>query len=279
MSNDHVKVDIPAFLHGDLPESRQRQIEGHVAGCDGCRHALNKARAKLARSKRQALKNANPDPLPNLLISRLGRQSGLNRPPSRTPWGWLFLLALVAGGAYMIKRKETRPAVVPVESSEPDIAVSTSVPSGATAVPPFDVQKSSPAAVLAPATAPAKPAVPEPPQTWSGADSGVKDFREVIINGRRSWGNLWGDMGHDSPAPPINFLDNTLVGVFAGEQPSAGVQVVLGPPKTLDEEVQIPYSITTVAVSSGAAAAVTHPYALTTISRTSKTVRLVRENN
>ena len=286
MTIDHVKADIPAYLHGDLPESRQRQIESHVAGCDSCRHLLNKARSKSARSKRQALKNANPDPLPNLLINRLGRQAGLNRPPGRGSWRWLFLLVVVTGGAYLLKRRALRPAVVSDVSSQPDVAISTSIPSGMQTTPPFDVEKSSPVTPVAVSSAPpappiekAKPVAPAPPQTWSGADSSVKDFREIVINGRKSWRSLWEEMGHDSPAPPINFLDTIVVGVFAGEQPNAGVQVLLGPSKDLGEEVQIPYRMTTAIISSGTVTAVMHPYTLTTIPRVPKPVRLVRENS
>lgn len=293
MANDHIKTDIPAYLHGDLPESRQRQIESHVAGCDSCRVALNKARAKLARSKRQALKNASPDPLPNLLIARLGRQTGLPRPSDGRPGKWLLLLALVVGIVYFVKHKGISPTVPPIVSPKPEVAISTSIPSGTQAAPPFDVAKSSPAAVAAPITVPvvkvspappmppvekAKPAAPEPPQTWNGTDSGVKDFRELVINGRRTWHALWSEMGHDDPAPPINFLNNMLVGVFAGEQ-AAGSQVLLGQPKNVDEEVQIPYRITAVVVSSGTVTAVTHPYALTTIPRVPKAVHLVRQQS
>jgi len=281
MTIDHIKADIPAYLHGDLPESRQRQIESHAAGCENCRHALNKARSKLARSKRQALKNANPDPLPNLLLTRLGRQTGLNRPGGRGPRGWLLFLVLVAGGAYLLMRKEARHAAVPVLNSEPVVAVSTSTLSGAPSVPPFDVQKSSPTTVAAVVKAPeakVASAPPAPPQTWDGPESAVKDFREVVINGRRTWHALWGDMGRDEPAPPINFLNTMLVGVFAGEQP-AGSQVLLGQPKDLDQEVQIPYRITSVVISSGDVTTVAHPYALTTIPRAPKTVHLVRQQS
>jgi hypothetical protein len=290
--SEHIKTDIPAYLNGDLTESRQRHIESHAAGCDECRSALNKARAKMARGKRQALKKANPDPLPNLLLSRLGKQIDLNYPSRPGTWKWFLLLILIGGAAYFVKR-HLKTMDIPIgTTAESDVALSSSTPSNIPSGLPVDMTTST-AVVTAPVVAPtptpaaAEPAaepvhktvpdVPEPPQTWSGEDSSVHDLREVVINGRRSWRALWSEMGHDSPAPVINFVDTMVVGVFAGEQPNGDYRVLLQAPKTIDEEVQVPYRITTVATSTAPVTNVMHPYALTTLPRVPKAVHLVRQ--
>jgi len=73
MSNDHIKSEISLYLAGSLTESRNRQIEAHAAACEKCRHALAKARTKQSRIKREALKKASPDPMPNLFLARQGK--------------------------------------------------------------------------------------------------------------------------------------------------------------------------------------------------------------
>src|ERR1017187_9884771 len=98
MPNDHIKSEISAYLAGGLPEVRNRQVEAHAAACEKCRQALGKARAKLARQKREALKKASPDPMPNLFLARQGKEMGVDRPSSKAPLVVVgFLIAAAAG--------------------------------------------------------------------------------------------------------------------------------------------------------------------------------------
>ena len=69
--------------------TRRRAVGGrtarggiHLAECASCRQALAKTRAKEARI-RKALKKALPDRVPNLLLTRLGKQVGHDKPVDR----------------------------------------------------------------------------------------------------------------------------------------------------------------------------------------------------
>src|SRR5258708_11282080 len=99
MTDEHIKSEITLYLAGSLTESRNRQIEAHAASCEKCRNALSKARSKQSRVKREALKKASPDPLPNMFLARQGKEFGHDRMPRKFPWRILLILILV-GIAY-----------------------------------------------------------------------------------------------------------------------------------------------------------------------------------
>ncbi len=283
METEHIKADIPAYVNGDLPEASRRRVEGHTAECDSCRHALNKAKSKQARSKRQALKNASKEQVPNLLMARLARQAGLGRTARRSPWGWIMAALVIGITVFAVRRVDFHrlSAMRTVPLPLPPLSTSTMVARGSQTVPRYEVNQSSSNALAhanQEATPPVEEEAPELPQSWSGPDSAVKDFREVVIKGRTSWHTLWEEMGQTGPAPRINFRRSILVGAFAGERPNASYQILLGQPKDLGDEEQIPYRVATTAVSSSSFTAVTHPYALMTIPRLRKAVRLVPES-
>jgi anti-sigma factor RsiW len=269
MSDDHIKSDIPAYLAGGLPDYRIRQIDAHVASCDSCRHALSKVRSKQARAHRQALKSATPDPVPNLFLTRLSKQAGLDHAPRRATWLWMGLVLVIGGVVAMFLHTDLKLArPVPGKLNEPEPAMPASV--AASSVP---VAVTPQAAAASSATAPAAepPEEPQPPQSWSGAESGVKDFREVVVRGRGAWRSLWEEMGQAAPAPRLNFYDVAVVGVFTGEKPSGGYQVTLASPQEDNDSVVISYTIA--APPATAAPGVTHPYALMTIPHSTKQIR------
>src|SRR5262249_10688160 len=96
--NDHIKSEIEAYLAGDLPESRNRQIEAHAASCEKCRNALSKARSKQARVKREALKKASTEDMPNFFFARQRKQLGWDKVSHRKTWGMIAVLVVVGGG-------------------------------------------------------------------------------------------------------------------------------------------------------------------------------------
>src|ERR1035437_7727077 len=108
MSNDHIKSEISVYLAGGLTEVRNRQIEAHVASCEKCGHAIAKARTKQARVKREALKKASPDPLPNLFLARQGKEMGADRPASKAPWV-VFIGLLSAGIVFGVLKHRASP--------------------------------------------------------------------------------------------------------------------------------------------------------------------------
>jgi len=250
MSNDHIKSEISAYLSGGLPEARLRQMDAHMAICEKCRQALNKARAKQARVKREALKKASPDPLPNLFLARQGKDAGVDRPSSRSPWGLLMgvVLAGVVYGLYRHFSPGFRAPETPAVTSDPSLANVNIAP----------IVSSAPAAPVA-APVPAVPVVPAPPapvpvafevkQEWKGAESGIKTSRIAVIRSWKAWDRLWAEMQEKEPLPAVNFDQYVVVCVFGGGRtPNASVQ--LGRIHEHNGELIIPYSV------SGSAAAV-----------------------
>jgi hypothetical protein len=262
VSDDHIKSEISAYLAGGLPELRNRQIEGHIAACEKCRQALTKARAKQARVKREALKKASADPLPNLFLARQGKAVGVDRPSSRGPWGLLAGLIL-AGAAYGLYRHfspgfhAVRTAAV---TSDPSLAEVSSAPIVSSAPASAEASAGGPAIASATAVTPVAAAseVPVPPpspvildvkQDWKGVDSGIKTSRVVVIRNWQSWEKLWAEMQGKEPLPPVNFDQYVVVCIFAGGRtPNASVHV--GQIREDGREVIVPYSVSGRAVAA-----------------------------
>jgi hypothetical protein len=276
MPEDHIKSEITLYLAGSLTESRNRQIEAHAAACEKCRNALAKARSKLSRIKREALKKASPDPLPNLFLARQGKEAGASRPPMNFPWRVIVVL-VAAGVGYKILRHSsfaTRGAINSPAQADP-------------AVPTSDVAVSSPSAVTAPqveaaAVAAKKPEPPKEPtliavqQQWQGPDSSVKESRVVVIRNKDDWDKLRADM--QNTLPEIDFAQHVLIGVFAGERPP-GSTVSFGTIRERADDVYAPYRINVAEVQSSTGTTVVpeHPYALSLLPKLEKRIRLTQK--
>ncbi len=92
----HIKSDIDAYLAGKLSESRRQEVDRHTAGCEACRRALTKVRARLAHDRREALKKASGS-VPNLLVNRLTQKEASS---PRSVWRWGIVLAIAAAALY-----------------------------------------------------------------------------------------------------------------------------------------------------------------------------------
>lgn len=289
MSDEHRKSQFPAYVNGALTAAQRLQVEEHLAGCESCRQALSKLRAKQARVKREALKKAVPDRVPNLLLNRLGKQRGIL--PKRRPaaWGPLFALLLtIAAFVVIVSRKDFRLSRPP---SPNPLSPAVSGPNLPTEAPPLlssptlsgeaKNERRHDAKVpdkLIPISSPtAVGATPEPddanmPREWKGLSSEIKEFREVVVKNRSAWRALWEEMGRKEPAPRIRFINFVLVGVFLGEKPS-GSEVTLFPAIEDGQEMIVPYKVTAPPSGSSAKSELVRPYHLMTIPRTHKKIR------
>jgi hypothetical protein len=280
--NDHIKSEISSYLAGLLPESRNRQIESHAAACDKCRSALSKAKAKQARVKREALKKAEPEKMPNLFLARQGKSIGPGDASSGRSWA-IAALVLLVGAGYWGYRRSGNSVHTPIDTQ--DIPATTPNP----APSPAPVTPVSPAPVTPPPPPP--PAEPKPPlvlhvfQDWKGPDSGIKEGRLVVIRHEEAWQKLWSEMQMKDPLPEIDFDQKLVVGIFTGEQP-AGTSITLGRMEEMDGVMYAPYRINlpnTVQVSSPAApsAPVTpaHPYLLALVPRVDMKIRITEKEN
>jgi len=282
--NDHIKSEISPYLAGGLTESRNRQIEAHAAACEKCRGALAKARAKQARVKREALKKASPDPLPNLFLARQGKDVGIERAPSKGPWAAAVIFILAGAGYWTLRHSSFFPH--PLIASMPEQETASVETSSAAATNPASAPVLPSAQANAPLVSHATPpaAHPEPPkppavlsvqQEWQGADSGIPDTRVVVIRNQEAWAKLWTDMQDKDPLPEINFSQHVVIGVFAGEQP-AGTSISFGKIRDREDDVYAPYRFIPPAaqVSTTTVPAPTHPYLLSLLPSVDKKIRL-----
>src|SRR2546426_10791265 len=58
-----------------------------------------------------------------------------------------------------------------------------------------------------------------------GTASGIIDRREVVVQSEQQWQKLWNEHAPGAPPPPIDFTKELVVGVFAGQLPTAGYRV------------------------------------------------------
>ncbi len=267
-------------MAGELPESRNRQIEAHTAFCDKCRNALSKARAKQARTKREALKKAPLERAPNLFLARQGKLAGADTPPSRLPWVVGAVLVL-AGGAYWIYQRKSVPAAHVLPSADAPIPEHAPAPTPAVPAPAAPTPPSPP-------KPPEPPKPPKPPlvlhvfQDWKGPESGIQDARLVVIRDEDAWQKLWAEMQSKDPLPPVEFGNKIVIGVFAGLEP-AGTSIRLGKIEEDENVMLAPYQLNlpAVPISSGtvvaAPVAQTHPYLLAVVPRVERKIRLIQK--
>jgi hypothetical protein len=277
MSNDHIKSEISPYLAGGLTESRNRQIEAHAAACEKCRNAMAKARAKQARGKREALKKASTDPLPNLFLARQGKAAGVDNAPAKAPWMLVGMILLAGAGYYAIRHSSffSHPLTVPMPESDSAAVETSSAPAPSVETPSAPPPPVKIAPPVVHAETPNPPAIIAIQQEWKGAESGIQESRVVVIRNRGAWDKLWTDMQSKDPLPEINFDDHVVIGVFSSERP-IGSSIVFGKIRESDNEVIAPYRVVIpdTQVSSTTAPAPTHPYLLSLIPRVDKKIRL-----
>jgi hypothetical protein len=59
-----------------------------------------------------------------------------------------------------------------------------------------------------------------------GTASGIADPREVVVRSEQEWKTLWRQHAPSVPLPPpVDFTKEIVVGVFAGQRPTAGYRV------------------------------------------------------
>jgi hypothetical protein len=273
--DDHIKSEIPAYLAGDLTESRQRQIEAHGASCEKCRSALNKARAKQARGKREALKKASTGTIPNLFLTRQGKEvaghsSGLGMK------GKVILLLVAMGGTYWAYQKWNTVPIAEVAPKPPVEPVS----------PPKETVPSTPSPVAeVPKVEPSKPPIVLPVlQSWKGSESAVRESRLLVIRRQDAWQKLWDEMQLVDAMPAIDFTDKIVLAVFVGPV-AAGSAVDLGKIQEVGEEMVAPYRVATPAVQVSTLTAQTiptttsYPYLLAVVSRVDRKIKLTRRES
>ena len=107
-SHDETRIDLPAYLAHELPESRAIEVRQHLAGCDACRREAEELRDIAALVRAAPLEHEPPPHLERQVMTlvELDRAAGdpihltegsrAERRPERSPP--IRLLALAAAG-------------------------------------------------------------------------------------------------------------------------------------------------------------------------------------
>ena len=111
-SHDEIRIDLPAYLAHELPESRAAEVRSHLAGCDACNREAEELRDVSALVRSAPLEHDPPPHLERQVMTlveldraagdpiHLTDESSTQRRPDRSPA--MRLLALVAAGLAVI---------------------------------------------------------------------------------------------------------------------------------------------------------------------------------
>lgn len=121
---------------------------------------------------------------------------------------------------------------------------------------------------------PAKTAVP---MEWRGDDSGVLQFRTVVVRDAAAWKTLWTEHAAlrvpPPPAPPVDFSREMVVGVFLGQKPSGGFEAGLADTREEKGGLTVSYREVTPDPDQSQITVLTAPYHLRVVPRTAGAVR------
>ncbi len=110
----------------------------------------------------------------------------------------------------------------------------------------------------------------------TGQYSGLDNRKEIVINDSSTFGELWNQMFsiyHPLPGlPEIDFMNYTLVGISIGTRSTGGYSVEIVEIYETPEKVEIIYKISSPAPDDYVTMALTQPYHLVLIPKTSKEI-------
>jgi hypothetical protein len=96
-----------------------------------------------------------------------------------------------------------------------------------------------------------------------GISSGIADSREVIVQSERDWETLWKRHAPTGPPPPpVNFAKEQVIGVFAGQRPTAGYRVEITKVERESDGLTVVYRIESPPQDAIVAQQLTQPFHL-----------------
>ena len=112
---------------------------------------------------------------------------------------------------------------------------------------------------------------------WRGDDSGVLQFRTVVVRDAAAWKTLWAEHAAlrvpPPPAPDVDFSRDMVVGVFLGQKPSGGYEAMLVDFRAGAEGATVTYQTATPDPDQSQITVLTAPYHLRVVPRTARPVR------
>lgn len=110
----------------------------------------------------------------------------------------------------------------------------------------------------------------------SGVQSGIEAPREVVVRTTEEWKKLCGEHAGGRPCPAVDFTRATVIGVFLGTRPTAGISVEIQRVERDGDALVVTYRERRPGPNEMAAQMITTPYGLATIDRFAGPIRFVR---
>jgi hypothetical protein len=110
----------------------------------------------------------------------------------------------------------------------------------------------------------------------SGTQSYIERPRDVVVRTAEAWKAFCAEHDADRPCPPVDFSRSTVVGIFLGTRPTAGVQVEITRIDRDADAMVVTYRERGPAPGEMAAQMITMPFQLVTIERFTGPIRFVR---
>ena len=114
-----------------------------------------------------------------------------------------------------------------------------------------------------------------------GTYSGKKDTVAQVIDNKKDWEQLWKQhvsvLVPQPPVPDIDFENNVIAVIFAGEKNTGGYAVVIKTVSAETDDVILKYRLTEPQPNSFTLQVISQPYAMVRIEKPKGTVKLVKE--
>jgi hypothetical protein len=114
-----------------------------------------------------------------------------------------------------------------------------------------------------------------------GTYSGKKDADAEVIDNQEKWEQLWKQhvsvLVPQPPVPEIDFSDNVVAVIFAGEKTTGGYAVVIKDVSADGDDVIVHYRITEPQPNSFTLQVLSQPYVMLRITKPKGSVKLVKE--
>ena len=109
-----------------------------------------------------------------------------------------------------------------------------------------------------------------------GTTSGIAAPQALVIQSASAWQELWRQHAPSGPPPPIDFATEFVVGVFLGQQPTAGYQVQVVRVEEGDSEVRVIYQVHNPPPEALVAQVLTQPFHLIRMPRLGLPIRFIK---
>lgn len=109
-----------------------------------------------------------------------------------------------------------------------------------------------------------------------GTVSGIANPQDIVIQSAQEWLALWSRHAPTTPPPPVDFAMEVVIGIFAGQRPTAGHEVQIVAIERGVAEVIVVYQVREPRSGALVAQMLTYPFHLVRLPRQGVPVRFER---